>query len=366
MSLTNFVLKVLDKKTNNYEALNYTCPVPFGLEEIPTLKYKSFGEKNPDKMFFIIWRENLGAGFFANLNQVLSHKILTENTPFTPVVDFQNFKTLYSEEDPINGTKNSWEYYFKPISNYSLEEVYQSKHVFFTDGKVISISNSEDPNAEYIDGKIGINVYYKKMKEIFKPQDYILEEIKKYDKEFENNRVLGVHFRGQAMNITPCHGYGPTIKQMFKNTDELIEKFNIDKIFLSTEDQDYFEAYVKRYKEKVFYTNAFRTRHENAYNIRPRKNHMYLMGLEVLIDSLLMQKCNGFLYGNSCITNALKGMDDNFEFTYRIFNGINSRKRLKARFSYRIKKLLPTKFGGLKNEIIMDIREDLPSKIKIC
>lgn len=349
MSLTDFILKVLDKKTNNYEAISHSCSVPFDLESISNFKYKSFGDKNPDKMFFVIWRECLGAGMFSNLNHVLVFLLLLENTPFIPIVDFKNFKTLYNENQPINGTENSWEYYFKQVSKYSLDEIYQSKNVFFCDGKF--------PQGACLP-KFDLDYYYSKMKELFKPQDYILELVKKFDKEFENKRVLGVHFRGQAMNISRNHGYGPTVEQMFKNTDEIIEKFNIDKIFLSTEDQGYLEAYVKRYGDKVFYADTYRTKFENAYNIRPRENHMYLMGLEVLLDTILLMKCNGMLYGNSSITNAIEGMDENFEFTYHIFNGINSNNRLRARFSYRIRKLLPAKFGGLKNEVKINIRKD--------
>lgn len=355
MGLTDFVLRVLDKKTNNYEAISRSCSVPFGLESISNYKYKSFGDKNPDKMFFVIWRECLGAGMFSNINHVLVFLFLLENTPFIPVVDFKNFKTLYNEDQLINETENSWEYYFKQVSDYSLDEIYQSKNVFFCDGKF--------PEGRFLP-KFEDKYYYKKMKELFNPQDYIQELVKKFDKEFENNRVLGVHFRGQAMNISRNHGYGPTIEQMFKNTDEIIEKFNIDKIFVSTEDQGYLEAYIKRYGNKVFYADTYRTKYKNAYNIRPRENHMYLMGLEVLIDTILIMKCNGMLYGNSSITNAIKGMDEKFEFTYQIFNGINSNNRLWARFSYRIKKLLPAKFGGLKNEVIIDVKEDLPIKNK--
>ncbi len=53
----------------------------------------------------------------------------------------QNFPNFYNETDPsllpepITGEKNSWEYYFSTVSEYKLEDVYQSKRVVITNGE---------------------------------------------------------------------------------------------------------------------------------------------------------------------------------------------------------------------------------------
>ena len=46
---------------------------------------------------------------------------------FTPVVDMENFSTIYNEKCKILGTSNAWEYYFEKINKYNLSEVYKSK-----------------------------------------------------------------------------------------------------------------------------------------------------------------------------------------------------------------------------------------------
>ena len=51
-----------------------------------------------------------------------------------PVVDMKNFSTKYNELNKIKNTFNSWNYYFEPISKYSLEEVYESKSVIISTG----------------------------------------------------------------------------------------------------------------------------------------------------------------------------------------------------------------------------------------
>lgn len=313
---------------------------PFGLSDLPNIKYKSFGEKNLDKIFYIIYRTPYEAGFFSNFAHVIGHLKLIKDTNLIPVVDFENFKTFYNTDNPINGTQNSWEYYFEQTSPYSLAEVYQSKNVLFCDGKY---PHSVDFDTDEIS-----DMY----KQYFKLKPEILEKISKYDKYFEGNKVLGIHFRGKDMNIFPAHSFGATEKQMFKYTDEIIEKYNINKIFLATDEKKYLENYIKRYGKMVLYTDNFRTEKVNEFNINPRENHRYLLGKEVLIDVVLLSKCQGFLYGASRIPWAVKKLKHgNFEFIYEINNGSNSTNRYKARYLYRIKKILPKGFGGLPDEI---------------
>ena len=57
----------------------------------------------------------------------------------------------YTIVKKINGTFNSWLYYFKQVSKYSLKEVYQSKNVIICDNRAniskyindISLATSE-------------------------------------------------------------------------------------------------------------------------------------------------------------------------------------------------------------------------------
>lgn len=331
-SLKNHVLKnlVQDRFSGVY---------PFDLNNVPFSKYKSFGEKNPDKVFYVIFREPVGAGFFSNFIHYATYYKYAKSNNFIPIVDAKNFKTLYNEENLINGTANAWEYYFQQVSPYSLEEVYESKHVLFCNGDFpFRLHYAYNDISEYFN-------------EIFRPNQDILESVKRYEQEFQNKRVLGVHFRGKEMNICPNHPFGPTEKQIFKYIDEILEKYDIDKIFISTEEKIYFDNIIKRYGDKVFYTNALRVPKINLYNLNPRKNHRYLLGREILIDLILLLKCNGLLIGASNVTETAKILNTNYEFVYTIHNGINVSNKYKARYLYNIKKRLPKKFGGLLDEV---------------
>ena len=107
------------------------------IKNAPEYKIHSFGEKNKDKIFYVIKRSK-GGGLFSNLLFVLNHLILAEKFGAIPVIDMENFTNLYSEKNKIKGTKNSWLYYFNPVSKYNLEQVYKSKFVIFSSDNLFS------------------------------------------------------------------------------------------------------------------------------------------------------------------------------------------------------------------------------------
>lgn len=103
---------------------------------------KSFGDKNPDKTFFVIRLFPPAVGYLANYNYVLGYMRYAYEHGWIPVVDMENYATFYQEEEPVNGTRNVWEYYFLQPEElgtgkrYSLAEVYQSKNVILANGSM--------------------------------------------------------------------------------------------------------------------------------------------------------------------------------------------------------------------------------------
>ena len=88
--------------------------------------------KNKNKVFYVI-RRSPGAGMFSNVNYVINHLKVCDQYNFIPVVDMENFTTIYNEREKINNTYNAWEYYFEKLNKYSLSEVYNSRNVIITE-----------------------------------------------------------------------------------------------------------------------------------------------------------------------------------------------------------------------------------------
>ena len=314
---------------------------PFGLDDLPTGKLRCFGPENPDKTFYVIWRDSLGSGFFSNFTQVLSHIQRAEELGMVPVVDFENFRTLYNVDAPVNGSHNAWDYYFHPVSPFPLAEVYRSRSVYFCCG-------------DYPRGyTFATNAAYREfLDKHIRLQENVRERIDRCRGGFEGHRVLGIHFRGKEINTAPRHAFGPTPEQILRHTDRLLERFALDRIFLVTEETRYAELLSRRYGDRVFFTDAFRSAKVNSYNLHPRPLHRYLLGLEVLADAELLALSNVILCSNTGVAAHAVRSARNLEHVCCIDNGVNCGSFLLARYMHGIRRLLPAALGGLRDRTI--------------
>ena len=59
-------------------------------------------------VYYIVRRSlNWGdAGFFSNWLYALTHVAYAKEKGWIPVIDMRNYRTLYSEDHPVNGTRN--------------------------------------------------------------------------------------------------------------------------------------------------------------------------------------------------------------------------------------------------------------------
>lgn len=292
------------------------------------MKMKSFGNANPDKNFYVIWRKSGKAGFFSNIFYVCAHLEIAEKNGFIPVVDMENYPVFYNEKIMINNTKNSWEYYFEQPADYSLDEVYSSKNVYLCDGEVKMAIYQHFKDFGYAN---------KLIRKYIRVRPDILNSVEDFSNKFFQGTVLGIQFRGQEMKIAPEHVTPPTVAQMVETTKQMIRKHNINKVFLVTEDKGYLAIFQKEFGDILIYTDAFRTYEGvNAYHLdpQPRELHNYKLGLEVLKDMFLLSRTNyllasgnqGLAYGSNVSYMAqIFNFDNNhYKNVELIYNGINS------------------------------------------
>ena len=143
---------------------------------------------------------------------------------------------------------------------------------------------------------------------------------------------------------------------MFVCVDYLLEKYSIDKIYLVTEEQSYLDAFCNRYKGKVIYSEYYRTYDKNGYTIKPpRENHIYLLGKEITVCAFLLSKCEGLLHSSSNVSEFARFENhDKYKFRCEIKNGTNTNRRIMAKYLYFIKKMLPSKLGGLLGDVVVE------------
>ena len=317
--------------------------LPFEMERRPTGRMASFGLRNPTRVFYVIWRARFGSGFFSNLGHVLCHLMIADSLGMEPSIDFENFPTLYNEEEEVHGTRNAWEYYFRQTSSVPLREVYESRHVFFCDGKypagfsfnVTSIRGSREAFDRHVEVLPDI-------------EDSVRIWMEKF-----GTRTLGIHFRGQEQNRAPEHPFGPTKRQILDTARRLIREGNFDRIFLVTEDQGYLDLFRREFGDAVIATDSFRTRSENAYRLWPRPLHRYILGREVLVDALLLSRCQALIASESNVSELAMLMNGGrYEVVWKIYNGLNSSNPLLALYLYLIRRALPPRLGGLPGKVL--------------
>ncbi len=203
-------------------------------------KQKSFGSINQELTFFIIRKRPPAAGFFANTYHVLQGIIYANEKNYIPIVDMKNYWVdELSSVRKINGTNNAWEYFFNPVSEFSLKEVYKSKNVILSNGD--SILNRNDPiHGRNLLGQISninlLNTYFKRYIKINDHTYNYISNLKK-SLDWNPNQTLGIFMRGTAYNqFSNLKDLTVDLDFFIKSCTEMIAKNSLTKLYVSTED----------------------------------------------------------------------------------------------------------------------------------
>ena len=290
----------------------------------------SFGNKFKNKKFFIIKRHP-GGGFFSNLLYVLTNLDYADKNKLIPIVDMENFPTMYNEKKNLNNTKNVWDLYFTQPSNYKLKDIYRSKNVFISfDKKKINLNSFKSKKFKNVfDKYLRVNSIILKETKIFK------------NKNFKNKRVLGVHFRGTDQKISAGHSFPPTIFEIEEIINDAIKKKKYDLIFLVTEELDYYLKLKKKYGNYICSYDVFRGNKAEDFSNCRRKFHRNYLGIENLLEAITLSYCDKIVYCESNIS-LFSIFYSNFKIKRLHLNkGIKSVKIYISIFEWYIKFLIP-------------------------
>lgn len=270
--------------------------------------------------YYVIYRSAGGAGFFSNYAWVLGHVVFATKFGYIPVVDMENYATLYSEEQPVNGTSNAWNYYFEDVSDISLREVYEKENYVLGKDQSLQKYAEKYCEREYRFPTPKTVAYYAPY------IDRYLKVRKELREEFNtewsrsvssSDQVLGIHIRGTDMKNNLGHPMPADAQTYLRRVKEFLKEHpTVNKIFLATDENDVKEAFENAFRDtscKLFMNEAFRVWDTDAdkktgihelqvENARPL--HKYLLGKEVLQDAWFLHKCDYLICGHSNITNV--------------------------------------------------------------
>ena len=296
---------------------------------------KQFGNKFPDKTFYIIRRRPPACGLLSNFHWVLNHTIYSISKGFIPVVDMENYKTFYSENFPVetgNGkTLNSWEYYFQQPCGYSLTDIKKAKKVIFCELKYF-VGELQDVANETCSGTIAVSKYHSFLSQYFKFNQKTTEYMRNAKERFftDKKNILGVLHRGTDMKITKAHYTPASIDQTLQKTQEIFQKENFDYIFLLTEEQEALDKFYEIFNRKEIIVNdqqrikGFNGERGVPDIIQRTSPSAYKSGLDYLTGVYLLSQCDGIIAPKVNGTYFALGLNNNkYRYSYIFDLGIN-------------------------------------------
>lgn len=286
-------------------------------------KIKSFGDKNADKVFYVIrpfyfYKPNVAIigtqHLLSNYFTVVHHLATALDWDAIPVVDWENYKLPHSEDEPVNGTMNAWEYFWEQPSEYTLEEVYKSKHVILSEQRL--------PNTKFVPPMrvaFPIERYAEQVIQAGKNYaDYLclnertLEHIDQMQQEIfpVGARILGVALRGTSYCKKKYLGHfatQPDLEELLELMKHYKKEWDMDYIFFTNEENETVEYIKKQFGNEVIimprirYTNYHKYSdndpNPNDSDLNPLfvKGQRYYTSLDYLTEMVLLSKCNALL-----------------------------------------------------------------------
>ena len=286
-------------------------------------KKTSYGEENREITIYIIRPRTDGVeGLMALLMGVIKNLNYAEKKRYISVVDFKNYHTQYADGDSEN--INVWDYFFEPVSDFSLSAAYRSKKV------VLSGLNAILHCDEYLNQRMDKN-------SLEKARGFVRKRIR-YSK-LTNNRVkseindmdlqetLGLYIRGtDYTKLKPAgHPIQPSTEQAIRKADEFLKQYNLKKVFLVTEDYDIYIKIKEHYgnRLRIVSFDSFISGYSgdnylslNNGDLSQLANTAIDRGMNYLVKIIILSKCKCFVGGNTCGSWAAQVLSDGYEDSY--------------------------------------------------
>ena len=251
------------------------------------------------------------AGFFASYNKVLAYLYFADQFHLMPVVEFDK-AFPYAEQGPVNGSENPFEYYFRQPCGISLTQMRESAVVLECRRENNWLANELNGKAEnYIRSERQIREMGRIVQKYIRLQPPVEALIRtQMDSLLQNRKTLGVHVRGTDYKWNyNGHPVCVTTEEYLKQAEALVGRHGYEQVFLATDDLTALSIFRDTFGEKLIYYRDV-TRSAGKVTVMKsqsdRKDHHYLLGLEVLRDMMTLAACDGLVAGLSHVSYAVR------------------------------------------------------------
>lgn len=292
--------------------------------------FNHLGEENPNSNIYMMYTNNPTRGFFSLFNLTLDGLYFADYYNMRPVVEWGE-ATLYHEDGGVDGVFNSFEYYFKQPCGISVSSARHSKNVVFYEysHRKLSIPDFNLTIGASLTDDLKLNSYLNKRAEIIRKYITFSDNVKQYlyesaDGMFTGKKTLGVHVRGTDMNVGyNGHAKIVTPEEYLKAAKKAFDVGEFENIFLATDEGRSIELFQKEFGRRLlFFTDILRSDDGQAlhFSKSERRNHKYLLGLEVLRDMYVLSLCDGLVAGVSNVSLTARMMKRSYGKEYEQIN----------------------------------------------
>lgn len=290
------------------------------------------GGFDPGKIIYVITIKSASFGMCSQLTVMMNRLNFADRLGMIPCIKWCE-SDLYQEKEPVQGTRNVFEYYFEPVCGIT---DYQAET-----GRFVVYDNLDDHygfdwvhipmvDRDYDYTEADLERYGQLMNQYIRLRPEIEHQFQEERKAlFQDKKVLGVHGRGGDMKLAfLSHPLCVTSAEYIEEAEKAMQKIGAELIFLATDDNEILEAFRQHFQDRVVYFNdVIRTsgRLHNCLVETDRPRHRYKLGLEILRDVYTLASCDGLITGMSYINCVVrfwkKSFHKEFEFLKSIDKG---------------------------------------------
>lgn len=295
------------------------------------LEFKQNGIGVPDKKILLIRENGKGWGFFAEFRAMLAKMVFAEKFGLVPYVEWGK-QFLYSEKEPVDGTENAFEYYFRQPYDLTKQDILSDSYVTESksaQGVIIEREYKRDTyemTSEY-QTKLA-EMYHRYIRLNEKTKISIQADLKNI---FDGSKVLGVHFRGTDYKAGyQNHPVAVQLDQTIEQVKKCLKENTFQKIFLATDEKSAVERFEAEFPGQVFcFRDVYRGEGNTsvAFSQSDRPQHHYRLGYEVFRDMYALASCDGLVAGLSQVVNCARIVKESngqqYDTLCIINNGIN-------------------------------------------
>ena len=223
--------------------------------------------------------------------------------------------THYNEAGELFGTRNAWEYYFEQPGNLTVSEAL-TMDALESGGSVTGtfVVNPKPvlPPELQARARLLIKKYICVKSNVLSRVDAILPP-------GVHGSLLGVHVRGTDMRLGSAwqHGVSATPLTYLAQAKALDEEHCFQQIFLACDEVETLTMFQAQFGSRLTTATAHRSSvgcdltEDYQWLFRPnRDQHCYRLGLEVLVDALLLSRCGHLLCGTSNVSRSATFFSD--------------------------------------------------------